>query len=328
MNSSMLKSAISQMVGFVGIVVVSSTLQAASFDCTKAGTSVEKIICSNPAASSLDEQLNAVYKSAIDKSLDKESLKRQQRTWLKNSRNVCSNVDCVIAAYSDRISYFQHSKSLPETSEILVNTDIELLPNSVSEVEITKNPGICTDSHSCNIRVIAELMGFIENKISVKGDYELCMGFLKKPFGYYKFSEEKTFKKKVIDSGDWSQNISPGYLFIDIDNDGKNEPLIEIKIHSGAGSGCDQEYLQVPNYGFDEISDNSLNEILLTNSCRYYSRPFSFAGKNYIENRAARKNYKELGFPEGVIDSLFVELLSDVYLIEDGKLNSVCSYTY
>jgi len=328
MTNAPLKKTIFQMIGIIGAITASGNLQAASFDCVKASTLIEKIICSNSTASSLDEQLNTIYKTVLEKSLDKESLKKQQRLWLKTSRNSCQSADCVIAAYSERISHFQHlsqSKSIGASVQVV----LESSENKVSEIGLTSNPGICTDSDICNKEVIAELTKLMENKISIKGDRNVCMDFLRNPFGYYTYKKEKNFKNKVIGSGDWSQHITSGYLSVDIDNDGKNEPLIEIKVHSGAGLGCDQEYFQVPNREFNEISESPLNKILLSNSCRYYSRPFLFNGKNYIENRAARKDVGELGFSKSiVVNGLFIELLSDVYLIEDGRLNTVCSYTY
>jgi uncharacterized protein len=45
----------------LGWLVLEFTAQAASFDCGKAGTKVEKIVCSDADLSKLDEELNAAY---------------------------------------------------------------------------------------------------------------------------------------------------------------------------------------------------------------------------------------------------------------------------
>ncbi len=42
--------------------------QAASFDCGKAKTRVEKLICANAELSKLDEQLSREYKAALERS--------------------------------------------------------------------------------------------------------------------------------------------------------------------------------------------------------------------------------------------------------------------
>ncbi len=56
---------------------------AASFDCNKAGTPTEKLICSDKNVSALDTQLGKIYKAASETAPDKDALKIQQRDWLK-----------------------------------------------------------------------------------------------------------------------------------------------------------------------------------------------------------------------------------------------------
>ncbi|MES2826479.1 MAG: lysozyme inhibitor LprI family protein [Pseudomonadota bacterium] len=77
---------------------------AASFDCAKASTATEKLICSDAKISALDEQLNAAYKAAIETATDKDAFKAQQRDWLKQKRNVCEDVDCLAKTYQSRIT--------------------------------------------------------------------------------------------------------------------------------------------------------------------------------------------------------------------------------
>jgi hypothetical protein len=71
---------------------------SASFDCTKATTSVEKMICSNSELSNLDIELSEVYRNAKHKKL----AGNEQREWLKE-RNRCASKDCLLAIYKDRI---------------------------------------------------------------------------------------------------------------------------------------------------------------------------------------------------------------------------------
>ncbi len=64
---------------------------AASFDCKKASTWVEKIVCSNPELSKLDEQMAKAYSDAL-KSLSPEGqkeTKQYQKQWLKELSQNC-----------------------------------------------------------------------------------------------------------------------------------------------------------------------------------------------------------------------------------------------
>jgi len=67
---------------------------AASFDCTKAGTAIEKMICGDDALSKLDEDLNAAYKTALQDTQHAEATRQAQKQWLK-TRNACQDNACV-----------------------------------------------------------------------------------------------------------------------------------------------------------------------------------------------------------------------------------------
>ena len=73
----------------VMLMFISTPLTAASFNCNKASTKVEKMICADPELSEADEQLAEAYRNlrkALPKS-ERALLKRDQRQWLKE-RNV------------------------------------------------------------------------------------------------------------------------------------------------------------------------------------------------------------------------------------------------
>jgi len=80
-----------------------SLSNAASFDCAKASTVQEKIICANPALSALDEKLAQTYKSAQASSADPDQLKNEQRTWLKETKSCNADIECLERAYTARI---------------------------------------------------------------------------------------------------------------------------------------------------------------------------------------------------------------------------------
>ena len=74
---------------------------AASFDCMKARTAIETLICADPGLSQLDEQLNHSYKKALSRIDEKAALKSSQRVW--HSR-LCGEVDCVRKRFAGRIA--------------------------------------------------------------------------------------------------------------------------------------------------------------------------------------------------------------------------------
>lgn len=81
----------------------------ASFDCTKASTRVERMICGRPRLSHLDGRLDEVYKS-LQKMLTEPEVKKlqqEQSAWLKE-RNTqllkcAKNTTCAAKVYEDRI---------------------------------------------------------------------------------------------------------------------------------------------------------------------------------------------------------------------------------
>lgn len=84
-----------------GLLCVVSA-QAASFDCAKAGTKVEKLICADETLSKLDEELSSAYKAAVKDEKQAEAIKQSQKQWMKE-RNECENIACAKASYQARI---------------------------------------------------------------------------------------------------------------------------------------------------------------------------------------------------------------------------------
>lgn len=89
--------------------------EAASFDCNKAATPVEKLICADPVLSDLDKKLAEAYQRVLDAATDKNSVRRQQHNWLTEQRDVCEKnfggdggvgdgAICVLVAYEKRLT--------------------------------------------------------------------------------------------------------------------------------------------------------------------------------------------------------------------------------
>ena len=110
--------------GFIPVIIIalfgllSTQAVAASFDCKKATTWVEKTVCSNPELSKLDEELAKAYHDALA-SLSPEGqkeTKQYQRQWLKEISQYCIKdkrvsdpAECLKLAYRERITQLQQS---------------------------------------------------------------------------------------------------------------------------------------------------------------------------------------------------------------------------
>jgi uncharacterized protein YecT (DUF1311 family) len=87
----------------LGWLLLGITAQAASFDCARAATKVEKLICADAEISKLDEELNTAYKTALkDGKAAADSIKQEQKQWMKG-RNGCADAICVKSAYEVRL---------------------------------------------------------------------------------------------------------------------------------------------------------------------------------------------------------------------------------
>lgn len=76
---------------------------AASFDCGKASTLVEKAICSDERLSNLDNELGRAYKTALQNSTAPADLKTEQKNWIAQ-RNRCTDMTCLASAYQTRLA--------------------------------------------------------------------------------------------------------------------------------------------------------------------------------------------------------------------------------
>lgn len=74
-----------------------------SFDCAKAGTLIEELICKDPKLSALDAKMGSTYRAARTTSADEASLRAAQLSWLKNERNKCATGKCLSDAYESRL---------------------------------------------------------------------------------------------------------------------------------------------------------------------------------------------------------------------------------
>lgn len=88
---------------WLGAMVLISTAQAASFDCDKAQSKIEKLICMDTGLSALDDALSKVYRETLGLAQNRQKAIKEQQRWLKEIRNACHDADCLKKVYQDRI---------------------------------------------------------------------------------------------------------------------------------------------------------------------------------------------------------------------------------
>ncbi len=77
-----------------------------SFDCAKATSNAEKLICSNAELATSDAELSRAYKSALSNHPDQaDAIRTEQINWRKNIRDQCADVSCMLDAYRNRNTY-------------------------------------------------------------------------------------------------------------------------------------------------------------------------------------------------------------------------------
>lgn len=95
----------------IGWLALLTTVQAASFDCRKATSAVEKIICSpgNSELQNLDWEMNSAYLNVLQDEKQTDDIRHSQKRWMKE-RDACSNADCIRQAYKARLTVLNEAQ--------------------------------------------------------------------------------------------------------------------------------------------------------------------------------------------------------------------------
>lgn len=73
-----------------------------SFDCQKARTLVENLICANPRLARLDARMAIAYFMLRTTGDSTQQLLNEQRLWLREVRNKCEELECLTLKYKER----------------------------------------------------------------------------------------------------------------------------------------------------------------------------------------------------------------------------------
>lgn len=87
---------------FASLAIITSA-HSTGFDCEKAKSKIEKLICSDDDLPTLDDDLNSSYKMATKDKSQANAIRLAQKKWIKERDN-CADVDCVKVAYENRIA--------------------------------------------------------------------------------------------------------------------------------------------------------------------------------------------------------------------------------
>ena len=89
----------------VALLCTANIAAAQSFDCAKARTRIEKMVCADRSIADLDEYLGRYYAASRAEIPGAAScLQADQAQWLKATRDVCADGACLKAAYLNRLA--------------------------------------------------------------------------------------------------------------------------------------------------------------------------------------------------------------------------------
>lgn len=122
---------------FLSLMACSTVSYAASFDCSKANASHEKIICSDNVLNRMDEALSNNYHAVMNSSSPqkvKDLLKQDQIAWL-NKMNACGEYSCIRSLYEWRVDEIcEKYSSSTEELDCISNEDISRQINEEREL--------------------------------------------------------------------------------------------------------------------------------------------------------------------------------------------------
>lgn len=244
-----------------GCLLLAVSVQAASFDCVKAQSKVEHIICDNAEISRLDDELSAAYKTALKNKTQANSIKQEQKQWMK-VRNACANVVCVKSAYETRLTVLGSSADSSDSDEftsgsidmdnaerhfkLIMGKGVEVCEIYKKNLEALGNPNL-----ACERKVSPEYQGIIKlpvwRKLDLFENRNLWAQVEKMANGGLDTPERMASRDTPMDDQSEIDKLAKRYqeyakqyhkevyklnvADMDVNNDGMSEPVL--REHSG-----------------------------------------------------------------------------------------------
>lgn len=153
------------------IVIFASSVNAASFDCEKATSVSEKIVCSNYELNKLDEVLSKNYQLMLRARADKKTIdggREQQVSWF-NEKEKCSDAECLRRSYMDRndeICEFILDKTTGPFECVSTSSAIQSIKKQQYDESHSQNPDqVVQEIYARHAEQVASL-GFSEGELS------------------------------------------------------------------------------------------------------------------------------------------------------------------
>jgi uncharacterized protein len=185
--------------------LIVGTVFAASFDCGKAQTNIEKAICEEPALSHLDEQLGSLYLKVRGAGAHelKAQIIREQKGWVRQRNRQCgdADIDCLKSIYSEQINWL---------------TNIPPLYAACQKIQESLKPG----------------------KIELENGIEVAFTTDKEEFESKDFYDSYYYLKLSTNDKDFLRNkIHEGYYVFAIAGDINEDALPDVIIYQVMGTG-------------------------------------------------------------------------------------------
>ena len=141
-----------KVVGVIALLGVGTFATAASFDCRKASTDIEKVICDDPELSRLDSEMGRLY----HKAKNIPGMKTEQKAWVHHRNSLCGSSDgCLIGETKNRI--FVLKKALKSSGSTLHSSSSVYSPDL--GIICDKKSGFCADSEGISLGYTKDYLG-------------------------------------------------------------------------------------------------------------------------------------------------------------------------
>lgn len=193
----------------LSLTLCTAAIAGPSFDCSKASSKVEKLICSDKNLSDTDAMLAEDYK-ALQATSDDKGVKQRQLAWLKNVRNACNDVACLQKAYDARGDELMRERARVKGDEkaALAEVDAKAVPASTKATGI---PSQFQGTWADDAQACSQLKGGLNTDKIVRIKSSEIIGYEFKCKLQSGTANDSTFEGKFT-CGDDSGNYNASYI--------------------------------------------------------------------------------------------------------------------